>query len=129
MGPFVDRPVKATSASRGAARRLTRSCAPRAFRLCRGHGSMEDIFHLPCECPHPAMWAAQAVITAALPALVTTVRHQGRQRHATDPVREIAARTDSSSTRKFPTLVYRCLLGGARRPAHALAALPAVQRA
>ena len=120
---------------------------PRACRLCRGRDSMKDIFHLACECPHPAMRAAQAAITAALPALVTTIWTRGldaivagnatppdlteeRQR-ALDRLRG-GERLDGASERELQTFVYRCLLGSmypseaALADQHALAALGAL---
>jgi hypothetical protein len=72
--------------------------------------------------PVAAMWAAQAAITAALPALVTATWTRGldaieagnaapptlsaEQQHALDQLRG-GARIDGDSTREFPTLVYR----------------------
>jgi hypothetical protein len=145
--PFADRPVAADREQWRGAQTYHRRFVPRACRLCRGRDSMEDIFHLACECPHPAMRAAQAAITAALPALVTAIWTRGldaieagnaapptlsaEQQRALDQLRG-GARIDGDSTREFPTLVYRCLLGNmypseaALADQHALAALGAL---
>ena len=64
--PFADRPVAADRELWRGAQTYKQRFVPRACRLCRGRDSIEDIFHLACECPHPAMRAAQAGITAAL---------------------------------------------------------------
>ena len=135
--PFADRPVAADRELWRGAQTYHRRFVPRACRLCRVRDSMEDIFHLACECPHPAMRAAQAAITAALPALVTAIWTRGldaieasnaapptlsaAQQRALDQLRG-GARIVGDSTRELPTLVYHCLLGNMYPSEAALAA-------
>ena len=92
--PFADRPVAADRELWRGAQTYKQRFVPRACRLRRGRDSTEGICHLACECPHPAMRAVQAEITAAL---VTTIWMRGLDAiEAGNPRRPISPRSGSA---------------------------------
>ena len=145
--PFCDRPTAADRELWRGTETYKQRLTPRACRLCHDRDSTEDIFHLACECTHPAMTSVQSDIAATLPGLVTSIWAQGlaaieagnasppelsaAQQRALDQLRD-GMEPDGASARELQTLTYRCLLGNMYPSAaalpdqHALAALGAL---